>query len=155
MATQAASATVTVNPVLMAWGSGGAGIGAYDAIEFYLMYQQTQFRFTVTSRDTYPKTSASWDLALLDQNGNELSGGGYARVNIGFAKGNFIDGGLNTVTNAVAISWSAAGTAYSIGFYDHTTGKLLQAAPLSSPVSAASGATVQFAPNSLNLYIPI
>jgi hypothetical protein len=154
MATQNASASITASQNLVIWGSDQAGLTSLDSVDFYTWRLQPMFSAMLINKDGFSDVNASWDLGLLDQNGNELSGGGYTRTNINFSQGNWVPATqLNTVQNGITISWNAAGTAYQIGFYDHATGKLLQAAPLSSPVNAASGDTVQFAVGSLSLYV--
>jgi hypothetical protein len=111
------------------------------------------------SKAGFVEPKASWDLGLLDSSGIELSGGDYSRVNTSFQQGNWGMAGLNTVANMAPISWTAATgawtTAYQLGIYDHATGKLLQASPLTNPVSVSAGDTAQFGSNALSLFVPI
>jgi hypothetical protein len=159
MATQASSSNVAVSQILLLWSGWDEGIGAYDSVDFYTVVPQTLMISMLTNRDGFAEPSASWDLGLFDQNGNELSGNGYARANVNFAEGNWAATALHTVQNMVAIIWTAATaawqTAYQIGIFDHSSGKLLQSSPLASPVTVTAGNTLQFGVNALSLFIPI
>jgi len=145
---------------MQTWGTDAVGISAIDAIEFYMSMPQTLFTAMVTGQDGYVKPNISWDIGLLDQNGNELTGNGYGRVNVNFSKGNFVTSGLNTVQNGIVIAYGSASpsawvTAYTLGFYDLATGKLLQSAPLNNPMTVTAGNNLQFGPNALSLFVPI
>ena len=81
-------------------------------------------------------------------------------MNVNFSKGNFVTSGLNTVQNGIVIAYGSASpsawvTAYTLGFYDHATGKLLQSAPLNNPMTVTAGNNLQFGPNALSLFVPI
>jgi hypothetical protein len=156
---QAASANVVVSQNLLLWSGWGAGVGSYDSVDFYTVVPQTLLIAHLTARGGFPPTQASWDLGLMDVNGNELSGNGYTRTNVNFAAGNWLNTAQNTVANGVAITWNAAtavwAAAYNLGIFDHATGQLLQSSPLASPVTVGSGNALQFGPNQLTLTVPI
>jgi hypothetical protein len=150
MANVAASANVVVSPVLLTWGTSGVGQGAYAAIDFYTVDQKTLWVATITSQNWVNQSPASWDLGLLDVNGNELAGNGYSRVNVNFAQQAWVKTGPTSVANGSAITYGAATAAwtgvYSLAIYNHATGKLLQAASMTSPpinVASVQHAAVQ------------
>ena len=158
MPNQAASANVTVSQNLLIWGTDQAGLTSMDSVDFYTWRLQPMFTAMLINKDGFSDVAASWDIGLIDVNGNELSGGGYGRVNLGFSEGNWIPAAaLNTFQNGIAVGWNPATaawpTAVDLGIYDHASGKLLQAAALNNPISAASGDTVQFGVGGLSMYV--
>jgi hypothetical protein len=160
MANVAAAANVMVSSLLLTWGASGTGQGAYEVIDFYTVDQQSLWVATISGQGWVNASKASWDLGLLDVNGSELSGNGYARVNVNFAQGTWLKTAPTSVANGAAITYGAATGAwagvYSLGIYDHANGKLLQAAPMTAPpINVGSGNTLQFSQNALTFNVPI
>lgn len=159
MANQQVVASVTVAQNLLLWSTWDSGIGAYDSVDFYTVVPQSLFVAMVTGNRGFAKPNATWLLGLLDQNGNELTGAGYGRAQVGFALGNWAKTGLMLVQNMVAILWPQASgawqTASQLAIYDGIEGELLQRSLLQNPVTAGAGDVVQFGQNALTLQVPI
>jgi hypothetical protein len=155
------SALVVVSQNLLLWSGWDdeGSIGAADSVDFYTRGPQTLMLALTTGQKGFAPTAASWDLGILDSNGHELNGGGYARVNVTFAVGNFLPSGPNSVQNGIAITWPTATAVWSpgsyLGIYSHSDGALLQSAALSPIVTPASGDTVSIPANNLTIQIQI
>lgn len=161
MSVQNASVVVPVSVALLEWARGPAGIGGLDAMSDFLYNAQDLFIALLTGEGGFVAPGSSFDLGLLN-GGAELAGNGYLRANVGF--GNSVwsvdqTNNPNIVSNLASISFGLASgdwlAASQLMIFDHSSGNLLEQAPLAAGVTVLNGNNLTFAPGSLQLAVQL